>query len=1063
MAQRKDLELLHGEIRKIISNVTTSGSNSVMNPSGILSSRHDGFRLGGSKSSLRTFEEKIGVLAHLNDVAKSNVPKKAGEYKRLAKRILIPFDIRRDMEGRNQKAHLNANSLVGSHDFLAISSMYGHSFAVSEFYPGIHEVAQDPLASASFGIDVEALIDPNSKVSMAAKINGTGFMTRAARRIQMMKRPLERANPNSEIPFDVSLMTRKLTSPFSGVISNITAIDERKTFEEEDEIPEERKEPYVAEDYVKGRMGNDNSTSKIHYPMMGDEEDDSDGEYCFVPNGALFEEGKRRDKTEEDGKDFEDQHGEKQEQEKKRLEFLNSPGFPTPITLSLMSAFNHVDIFKKMFTYLDREVSMRAVQRKMFKGVPASDDIFVGKDLMKNPAIQLVFFLKNSSYGYPLENWDGSNIMLMKIVEAASKAMVGRVWKTIGDPIVRAWVSSAFPDLEDVEPEASEEVRMSNFLMANFFEKLEAHQNKTMDHLLNEVSDRERVDRGKLESFTKNCLAIRDQANRQMISILRSFLEMHQEILKEGKEPCSEEEVEFMKMKRRNKDLLAIGKIVWKGIEDPCWLQNFSSSKIAPEFDDLYYSLEGDHLNGYTEDSKELKGMYRRAMLSLTEELRKVIALGNSSIIPEIFDIVKKMDPKFEGENPREMDPSETLMKIGLCLKNIRYKVREHRQTYKELLQFLKGKFASDLVEDTIPILRKTIGGMVFMKELSEVIYVKKHQLQIPEGGGEGRSVEEKGSGPAKRPFRHLPQVFHQECRMEFGSKTFKMWLVEQAKTFDEQLSSWLNGLMEEYFNICILSLNHCQSAVTGAKIIQMLGGSSLSEARISTGVAGIEKQTKETLLKLGQVLRVPFPAPPFDPVWKVLDAMKGFSDKVRSGEWKGFTGKALSDVVCIGIGGSYLGVEFVYEALKTDPEAAAAASGRKLRFLANVDPIDVQRALEGLNPETTLVVIISKTFTTAETMLNAKTVKAWLVKAMGEDCVAKHVVACSTALDKTKAFGIDSNNVFGFWDWVGGRFSVWSAVGVLALSLQQGDSAGRCAELQHEAWATKNAYIWQY
>lgn len=159
----------------------------------------------------------------------------------------------------------------------------------------------------------------------------------------------------------------------------------------------------------------------------------------------------------------------------------------------------------------------------------------------------------------------------------------------------------------------------------------------------------------------------------------------------------------------------------------------------------------------------------------------------------------------------------------------------------------------------------------------------------------------------------------------------------------------------------------------------------------------------------------------------------------VRSGEWKGFTGKALTDVVCIGIGGSYLGVEFVYEALKTDPEAAAAASGRKLRFLANVDPIDVQRALEGLNPETTLVVIISKTFTTAETMLNAKTVKAWLVKAMGEDCVAKHVVACSTALDKTKAFGIDSNNVFGFWDWVGGRFSVWSAVGVLALSLQYG------------------------
>eukprot|EP00928_Gymnodinium_smaydae_P095034 TRINITY_DN80_c0_g1_i3.p1 TRINITY_DN80_c0_g1~~TRINITY_DN80_c0_g1_i3.p1 ORF type:complete len:580 (+),score=166.02 TRINITY_DN80_c0_g1_i3:99-1742(+) len=172
--------------------------------------------------------------------------------------------------------------------------------------------------------------------------------------------------------------------------------------------------------------------------------------------------------------------------------------------------------------------------------------------------------------------------------------------------------------------------------------------------------------------------------------------------------------------------------------------------------------------------------------------------------------------------------------------------------------------------------------------------------------------------------------------------------------------------------------------------------------------------------------------------VWKVLDAMKAFSDKVRSGEWKGHTGKTLTDVVAIGIGGSYLGVEFVYEALRTDPACAEAAKGRRLRFLANVDPIDVKRALEGLNAETTLVLIISKTFTTAETMLNAKTVKDWLIKELGTpDCVSKHVAACSTALDKTKAFGIDEQNVFGFWDWVGGRFSCWSAVGVLALSLQ--------------------------
>eukprot|EP00971_Amphidinium_carterae_P259679 5152556-Amphidinium_carterae.1 len=174
--------------------------------------------------------------------------------------------------------------------------------------------------------------------------------------------------------------------------------------------------------------------------------------------------------------------------------------------------------------------------------------------------------------------------------------------------------------------------------------------------------------------------------------------------------------------------------------------------------------------------------------------------------------------------------------------------------------------------------------------------------------------------------------------------------------------------------------------------------------------------------------------------VWSVLDAMKAFSDKVRAGEWIGHTGKALTDVVCIGIGGSYLGVECVFEALKTDPQAAEKAKGRNLRFLANVDPIDVRRALSGLSAETTLVVVISKTFTTAETMLNARTVKEWLIKELGsEACVAKHVVACSTAMEKTKAFGIDPANVFGFWDWVGGRFSVCSAVGVLPLSLQYG------------------------
>jgi glucose-6-phosphate isomerase len=173
--------------------------------------------------------------------------------------------------------------------------------------------------------------------------------------------------------------------------------------------------------------------------------------------------------------------------------------------------------------------------------------------------------------------------------------------------------------------------------------------------------------------------------------------------------------------------------------------------------------------------------------------------------------------------------------------------------------------------------------------------------------------------------------------------------------------------------------------------------------------------------------------------VYKVLDAIASFSDRVRSGDWVGHTGKKLSSVVAIGIGGSYLGPEFVFEALRKDPAAAAAAESRQLRFLANVDPVDVARATDGLDPESTLVIVVSKTFTTAETMLNARTVRHWLVRKLGPEAVGKHFVAVSTNIKAALEFGIDTNNVFGFWDWVGGRFSVCSAVGVLPLALQYG------------------------
>ncbi|KAF5740764.1 glucose-6-phosphate isomerase cytosolic [Tripterygium wilfordii] len=175
--------------------------------------------------------------------------------------------------------------------------------------------------------------------------------------------------------------------------------------------------------------------------------------------------------------------------------------------------------------------------------------------------------------------------------------------------------------------------------------------------------------------------------------------------------------------------------------------------------------------------------------------------------------------------------------------------------------------------------------------------------------------------------------------------------------------------------------------------------------------------------------------------VWNVLDKIKEFSERVRSGAWVGATGKALKDVVAIGIGGSFLGPLFVHTALQTDPEAAKWAKGRQLRFLANVDPIDVARNITGLYPETTLVVVVSKTFTTAETMLNARTLREWISAALGPSAVAKHMVAVSTNLTLVEKFGIDPNNAFAFWDWVGGRYSVCSAVGVLPLSLQYGFS----------------------
>uniref|UniRef100_A0A671QCN5 Glucose-6-phosphate isomerase n=1 Tax=Sinocyclocheilus anshuiensis TaxID=1608454 RepID=A0A671QCN5_9TELE len=166
----------------------------------------------------------------------------------------------------------------------------------------------------------------------------------------------------------------------------------------------------------------------------------------------------------------------------------------------------------------------------------------------------------------------------------------------------------------------------------------------------------------------------------------------------------------------------------------------------------------------------------------------------------------------------------------------------------------------------------------------------------------------------------------------------------------------------------------------------------------------------------------------------RVLEQMKGFCHRVRSGEWKGFSGKAITDVVNIGIGGSDLGPLMVTEALKP-----YSKGGPNVWFVSNIDGTHMAKTLAQLNTETTLFIIASKTFTTQETITNAETAKEWFLRAAKDtSAVAKHFVALSTNAPKVKDFGIDTNNMFEFWDWVGGRYSLWSAIG-LSIALHIG------------------------
>ncbi len=233
------------------------------------------------------------------------------------------------------------------------------------------------------------------------------------------------------------------------------------------------------------------------------------------------------------------------------------------------------------------------------------------------------------------------------------------------------------------------------------------------------------------------------------------------------------------------------------------------------------------------------------------------------------------------------------------------------------------------------------------------------------------------------------------------------------------------------------LYLDYSKNRVTDEtlKLLRQLAGECDLQARINAMFRGEKINATEKRAVLHVALRAPRGATVLVDgenvvplVHEVLDKMRDFSNRIRNGEWKGYTGKRIRNIVNIGIGGSDLGPVMAYEALKHYSDRSLT-----FRFVSNIDGTDFAEAVLDLDPTETLFVVSSKTFTTLETMTNAQTARDWLLGALGGkvEAVAKHFVAVSTNAEKVAEFGIDTVNMFGFWDWVGGRYSMDSAIGL--------------------------------
>ncbi len=232
------------------------------------------------------------------------------------------------------------------------------------------------------------------------------------------------------------------------------------------------------------------------------------------------------------------------------------------------------------------------------------------------------------------------------------------------------------------------------------------------------------------------------------------------------------------------------------------------------------------------------------------------------------------------------------------------------------------------------------------------------------------------------------------------------------------------------------LYLDYSKNRVTGEtlQLLLALAGATGVSGRIEAMFAGETINVTENRPVLHVALRAPRTASivvdgedVVPHVHGVLDRMAAFATRVRSGAWTGFTGRRIRTVINIGIGGSDLGPAMAYEALRHGSQRDLTC-----RFVSNVDATDFLEATRDLEPAETLFVVASKTFTTLETLTNARTARAWLLRALGDDAaVARHFVAVSTNAAEVRKFGIDVDNMFPFWDWVGGRYSMWSAIGL--------------------------------